>query len=192
MNLKGALLIEPAIWILCASPTNSSSSTDHLSILWASKEGQTLQLNVLTVGEGVLLVTGSWLFVLGCWRRISPTTEVHADERKRGEIQILVKKDVPFPTSAFPRLRVMISFNLDFGVRDKVSVPRGTTLGWLAHFAAGCWRVSREGQTLQSPESPQNQHRGPRRNTSDKVETGEGVAPQTEVAREVEPVRSSA
>jgi len=48
-------------------------------------------------------------------------TEFHAETRKRGEIQISVKKDVPFPTSASPRLRAMTSFKLNFGVLMKSS-----------------------------------------------------------------------
>ena len=37
--------------------------------------------------------------------------------RKRGDVQIPVKRDAPFPTSASPRLRVMTFFNPSFGVR---------------------------------------------------------------------------
>jgi len=71
--------------------------------------------------------------------RFNPTTEVHAEARKRGEIQIPLKKDVSFPTSAFPRPRVMISCNLDFGVR----VQRRCVHSTLKQYAEPELRVER-------------------------------------------------
>jgi hypothetical protein len=59
----------------------------------------------ITKGEG---------FIKGC---LNLEMEIHAEARKRGEIQILVKRDVSSQPAASPRLRVMSSFNLNFGVR---------------------------------------------------------------------------
>jgi hypothetical protein len=43
--------------------------------------------------------------------------ELHAEARKRGEIQILAKRDVQFPTSAALRLRVITSFYFNLRVQ---------------------------------------------------------------------------
>jgi hypothetical protein len=47
---------------------------------------------------------------------INLKTKVHTEARKRGEIQIAVKRDAPFPNSESLRLRATISFSLNFGV----------------------------------------------------------------------------
>jgi GTP-binding protein LepA len=53
----------------------------------------------------------------------NPKTEFHADTRKRGEIQIPVKRGAPFPTSASPRdnlfpLNSEFKLNSEFGIRE--------------------------------------------------------------------------
>jgi len=47
---------------------------------------------------------------------LNPQTEFHTEAQRRGEIQIPIKKDVPFPTSAFPRVRMTTQLHLNFGV----------------------------------------------------------------------------